>query len=84
MKKRKAAENQRDQTATEKELISAFERVTARKYPNPNRVGCPAPAKLKQIAAPGAKISADLVDHLGRRWPCVQDLRQLNLLRTRK
>jgi hypothetical protein len=84
MKKRKAAGNQRDETATEKELVSAFERVTARIYPNPNRVGCPASAKLKQIAEPGTKVSSDIVDHLGKCWPCVQDLRQLNLRRTRK
>jgi hypothetical protein len=84
MKKRKAAGKQRDETATEKELISAFERVTAREYPNPNRVGCPASATLKQIAEPGAKVSADIADHLGKCWPCVQDLRQLNLRRMRK
>jgi hypothetical protein len=84
MKKRKAAGNQRDETATEKELISAFERVTARKYPNANRVGCPPLAKLRLIAEPGVKVSADIVDHIGKCWPCVQDLRQMKLRGTRK
>jgi hypothetical protein len=84
MKKRKAGGKKRDKAYLEKELISAFERVTAREYPNPNRLGCPASAKLKQIAEPGAKVSADIVDHLGKCWPCVQDLRQLNLRCTRK
>jgi hypothetical protein len=84
MKKRKAPGNERDETAVEKELISAFEWVTASRYPNPNRVGCPPPEKLRQISGPGATVSADFVDHLGKCWPCVQDLRQLHLRRTRK
>jgi hypothetical protein len=77
MEKRKAAGNKHDEVDLERELISAFERVTARDYPNPNRVGCPSPDQLRQIAEAGAKINVDIGDHIGRCWPCVQDLKQL-------
>jgi len=77
MNKRKPAEKKRDKTHLERELISAFERVTARDHPNPNRVGCPSPAQLRQIAGAKATINAEVGDHIGKCWPCVQDLKQL-------
>jgi hypothetical protein len=77
MKKRKLAGNKRDKTHLESELISAFERVAARDQPNPNRVGCPPPARLRQIAEASGTISAEVGDHIGKCWPCVQDLKKL-------
>ncbi|GEM_PF-2328053 len=77
MTKRKRSEQNHDNAHLEKELISAFERVTARDHPNPNRVGCPSPAQLKQIAEAKATINAEIADHVGKCWPCVQDLKQL-------
>ena len=77
MKKRKPAGKKRDKAHLERELISAFERVTARTHPNLNRVGCPSPAKLRQIAEARATINAEVGDHIGKCWPCVQDLKQL-------
>jgi len=84
MNKRKPVGKKRDKAHLERELIAAFERVTARDHPNPNRVGCPSPDQLRQIAETRTKINADIGDHIGRCWPCVQDLRQLNLRRARK
>jgi hypothetical protein len=77
MKKRKPAGKKPDKAHLERELISAFERVTARDHPNPNRVGCPSSAQLRQIAEAGATINADVGDHIGKCWPCVQYLKQL-------
>ena len=77
MKKRKLAGNKRDKAHLERELISAFERVTARDHPNPNRVGCPSLARLRQIAEARGTINAEVGDHIGKCWPCVQDLKQL-------
>ena len=77
MKKRKPAGKKRDKTHLERELISAFKRVTARNHPNPSRVGCPSPAQLRQMAEARGKINAEVGDHIGKCWPCVQDLKQL-------
>jgi hypothetical protein len=77
MNKRKPAGKRRDKAHLERELISAFERATARDHPNPNRVGCPSPARLRQIAEAGATINAEVGDHIAQCWPCVQDLKQL-------
>jgi hypothetical protein len=77
MNKRKPAGKKSDKAHLERELISAFERVTARDHPNPNRVGCPSPAQLRQIARVRAGINAEVADHIGKCWPCVQYLEQL-------
>lgn len=77
MNKQKPAEKKRDKAHLERELISAFERVTARNHPNPSRVGCPSPAQLRKIAEAGATINAEVGDHIGKCSPCVQDLKKL-------
>lgn len=77
MKKRKPAGKKHGKVDLERELISAFERVIARNYPNPNRVGCPSPAQLKQIAQAKATINAEVGNHIAQCWPCVQDLKKL-------
>jgi hypothetical protein len=77
MTKRKPAGKKRDKAHLERELISAFERVTARDHANPNRLGCPSPAQLRHIAEARATINAEVGDHIAKCWPCIQDLRQL-------
>ena len=77
MRKKQPRGTGRSKVDLEKELIAAFERVIARDYPNPNRAGCPSAAQLRQIAEAGIKAKRELLDHVGRCWPCVQDLKRL-------
>lgn len=64
-------------TQLERQLMFAFERVTARDHPNPNRIGCPSAEKLRKIAIEGSRMTVGIIDHIGKCWPCLQELKRL-------
>jgi hypothetical protein len=69
--------NERNKDDFEKQLLAAFESVVARDYPNPNRGGCPSADQLREIAEAGSKANPQILTHVARCWPCVQDLKRL-------
>ena len=64
--------------STEKDLIDAFEGVVHRDFPNPERVGCPAPETLARFAThPADPDFAGLLTHIGQCAPCFDALKEL-------
>jgi hypothetical protein len=73
--------DKRNKDDFEKQLLAAFERVVARDHPNPNRGGCPSAEQLRYIAEARSKASPEILTHVARCWPCVQDLKRLRRAR---
>jgi len=53
------------------------EELLATANPNPERVGCPAPAVLKELATRTRRPDDDAYKHLGRCSPCYRAVREL-------
>lgn len=65
---------------TERDLLEAFERVVREGHANPKREHCPDPLVIQQMAAAPANeilIDEPTLRHIGRCWPCLNDLKRL-------
>jgi hypothetical protein len=63
---------------SEKELLDAFERIIRADFPNPQRIGCPGPDVLRELAQPPAHTQlAHLLAHIRQCAPCFDELKEL-------
>jgi len=58
------------------ELTAAFETVVRRDFPNPERIGCPGPDRLRALAAGLRDESALVLTHIRECAPCFDQLKQ--------
>jgi hypothetical protein len=62
----------------EAELLLAWGRYVEKRFPNPDRIGCPGTKLLKKIAgAPGNFHDRPILDHIARCAPCANEMRKL-------
>jgi len=67
-----------------KELLEASETVLQKDHPNPNRIGCPGPAVLRQLAdfsEEHVPVETDVIRHITECFPCFRELREMRLRR---
>jgi hypothetical protein len=85
--RRGSSVRRRPEKITERELLEAFERVTREDSPTPKRENCLDRFVIQQLAAAPANeipIDEQTLRHIGRCWPCLNDIKRLREKRKRQ
>lgn len=72
--------------ADERRFLKRLEQAALREHPNPERIGCPGPEFLKQLAENHRSVPIDdpRIDHIGDCSPCFLEFSQMRARRSRR
>lgn len=72
--------------ADEKRFLKRLEQAALHEHPNPERIGCPGPEFLKQLAESHRSVPIDdpRIDHIGECSPCFLEFSELRAARRRR
>ena len=61
----------------EEELLSAFDKVIHKDFPNAQRIDCPGHEALLKLAEGAAHVEVHLLAHIRQCAPCFDELKEL-------